>query len=181
MAPALTQGSTLQEPQQQQQGSTQLPGHSLSAQKAEAQAIAQRPWLQSQGQGQTLQPPSGQGALQQPPGRLQNAPSGVPLEHRSKTIRTMSFRQVVRSASEGDAMSLQTEPATALQVLMLLPFPRDNAVLAYPLPCSGVCTHMWKDVHICSCLACEAIMQKAAICCCCLLITHHLLHSKLCN
>ena len=31
-------------------------------------------------------------------------------------MRTMSFRQVVRSASEGDAMSLQAEPATALQV-----------------------------------------------------------------
>ena len=65
-------------------------------------------WEQAQGPGQ---------GMRQTPGQLQGAPSGVPLEHHSKTMRTTSFRQVVRSASEGDATSLQAEPANALQVL----------------------------------------------------------------
>ncbi len=90
------------------------------------QAQHQPPWVQgqipqpSQGQGHNqpswAQPPGHSQGMQEPLGQLRGAPSGVPLEHRSRTMRTTSFRQVVRSASEGDAMALQAQPATALQV-----------------------------------------------------------------
>ncbi|DBA67663.1 TPA: hypothetical protein ACH3X2_001256 [Trebouxia sp. C0005] len=92
-----------------------------------SQTQHQPPWVQSQvqqpSQGQVHDQPSSvepsrhsQG-MQEPVGQLHGAPSGVPLEHRSRTMRTMSFRQVVRSASEGDAMAMQAQPATALQVM----------------------------------------------------------------
>ena len=81
------------------------------------------PQLQNQQPGDALWSPGqlqGQGSVVQASvGRLQGAPSGVPLEHRTKTMRTTSFRQVIRSASEGDALSLQAEPANSLQVTPL--------------------------------------------------------------
>ena len=54
-------------------------------------------------------------------GRLPGVAPGVVLGHRTKTMRTTSFRQVIRSASEGDALALQAaEPANALQVTAVL-------------------------------------------------------------
>lgn len=106
-----------QQQQQQQQGAAlqphgsnlQLPG----PQHAQQGSIAGQNWQQPSGQLQT----SSSGV---PIGQLQATVSGVPLEHRTtRAIRTTSFRQVVRSASEGDAMVLQTDPATALQVTSL--------------------------------------------------------------
>ncbi|KAL0035025.1 hypothetical protein WJX79_007211 [Trebouxia sp. C0005] len=90
-----------------------------------------QPQAMPPGQSQVQQPSQGQvhdqpssvepsrhsQGMQEPVGQLHGAPSGVPLEHRSRTMRTMSFRQVVRSASEGDAMAMQAQPATALQVM----------------------------------------------------------------
>jgi len=94
------------------------------------QAQHQPPWVQghvpqpSQGQVHDQSTGHSQG-MQEPLGQLRGAPSGLPLEHRSRTMRTTSFRQVVRSASEGDAMALQAQPATALQVPLphLAPLP----------------------------------------------------------
>lgn len=76
-------------------------------QQLQNQQPGDTPWLQLQGQGSAMLPSIG---------RLQGAPSGVLLEHRTRAMRTMSFRQVIRSASEGDALSLQAEPANSLQV-----------------------------------------------------------------
>ncbi|KAL0054362.1 hypothetical protein WJX82_007679 [Trebouxia sp. C0006] len=86
------------------------------------QAQHQPPWVQGHiqqpSQGQVHDQPVGHSqGMQEPLGQLRGAPSGLPLEHRSRTMRTTSFRQVVRSASEGDAMALQAQPATALQVM----------------------------------------------------------------
>ena len=85
----------------------QEPVQGQLVQQLQNQQPGDAPWLQLQGQGS---------AMLTSMGHLQRAPSGVPLDHRTKTMRTMSFRQVIRSASEGDAMSLQAEPANSLQV-----------------------------------------------------------------
>ena len=114
-------GHNLQQPhwQQPQQGQQQQ-GADIQPQGSNLQLPGPQHAQQGSNLGQNWQQPSGQ--LQTslsgvPVGQLQATVSGVPLEHRTtRAIRTTSFRQVVRSASEGDAMVLQTDPATALQV-----------------------------------------------------------------
>ena len=81
-----------------------------TTQQLQDQQFGDAAWLQIQRQGSAVQPSVGP---------LQSAPSGVRLEHRTKTMRTTSFRQVIRSASEGDALSMQAEPANSLQVTWL--------------------------------------------------------------
>ena len=111
------QGQRQQQQQQQQHGQLQeAPEQGGAAQQLQEQLLDATPWFRMQAQDSGVQAP----------GRLQGAPSGVPLEQRARTMRTMSFRQVVRSASEGDAMALQAEPANALQVKM---------------PCCHLCIH----------------------------------------
>lgn len=86
-----------QPPRQEQHGEESTQGHQGDA-----------PGLQLQGQDSVMHPG----------GCMQGVAPGVVLGHRTKTMRTASFRQVIRSASEGDALSLQAaEPANALQVM----------------------------------------------------------------
>ena len=122
---SIPQGLSQQQPLWSGQAQRQDPWPEGQTQ-GQSQTQHEPPWLQGQvpqpSQGQVhdqaswVQPPGHSQGMQEPVGQLRGAPSGLPLEHRSRTMRTMSFRQVVRSASEGDAMALQAQPATALQV-----------------------------------------------------------------